>query len=621
MNRNALEDRLLDYLYGDMTSQERGAYEQALDGHPDIRERVRSYQGIREAARAVELPDPPQAALRNVLLAAREHAVELREAHERVRGFGGFFGRLSALLMRPAMATALVFVVVLATGVLLVQRAGDETLLGGSAEPASPTMVPPPAATATANPSAAETGGWEEAKALGGEQAVGDGGLIRRRERAEEATAAKDLDDRGAASEPSADAFTRSTTAPSVDGTKAAPAGPAPGMAGEPGTGMQPGGQQKVLAGGTDVPPSRGAARRQRQSGGAVDLDGADGDASLRTAKKAAERRPKVLDTKAGAAKKTAREKLEVPVAEARAGDGRADLAADSPNPMKEPQPAPRAATGGGSGSAGGLAAQLAPETAALVHGEPRPFPETQTERVRSSYEPTVPAADPSVADLEQVRKEEPGARPDARPQDGAPPPVAVRAVAAQKTDEAEDDQTREEEKPADPAKDLFAQGDAAFEAGRYPEAAEAFRRYLAVDRSSPRAGVALVRLGQAYQAQGLLNQALGAYEEALLRHPRYQLDPALLYQTASLQVRLGKLGPAEGNLVRIEKDPTWGTRARDLLDVVRSRQDEDGGAERAAPRKAATGKAEKKTAKPAAKTAPADEADVPAESLPTKGD
>ena len=97
MDRNALQDRMLDYLYDELDSSEREAYERALEGEPEVAAQVRDYQGIRQAARTVPDHEPPQAALRNLLHHARHHGVGLREIeeeenpllHQRVRPLTG----------------------------------------------------------------------------------------------------------------------------------------------------------------------------------------------------------------------------------------------------------------------------------------------------------------------------------------------------------------------------------------------------------------------------------------------------------------------------------------------------------------------------------------------------
>jgi hypothetical protein len=651
MKRERLEDRLLDYLYGDLSPQEAEAYEQALDDHPDLAAQVQGYRRVRAVAREVEGPAVPPQALRNVLLQAREHAVELRAAHARSRGLSGWFGRFGALLLRPAVATGFLFLIVLGTGVLLVQRSGEPDLAPRSAEwvatpappppaaPAQPTTPPDeaaaahdppapdaPAATTPAEPSAPAAAKKAAQPSVGEPGPVADGLTDLPQTNAAGAgegggqghrRGATGLGVLGRVGKLSDDAYRRSAT-PSDDGdgdaAAEAPAAPrAARVAAQARTQAQKDAApdpQPSGAGGlsrslerTPTTPSKGAAARaqeptRRSRGYAADEEREDRSG----AKARPQARPAATGTRAGLDREgapTGPPAWDTTMAGDTDATDRTLL-----NPATAKAPAREGLLSGGAAPA--AEATKPAETAALVHGEPRPFPTaddppgvTRTDgRAPSSlsldhtrdgrtFTPPAPAAEPTVPA---------GGAVPARGE----PERTERPLAETATEKAEQAPARA------PGDELFEAANAAFTAGRYAEAATGYERYLALDRASARAATAQLRLAQAWQLQGRTRDALSVFEEILARHPARAGDPALLYQVASLQVQYGRLDAAEANLRRISGDPTWGARARDLLAVVFARRD-DTGDDRGGD------KARTKTGKPAAgkKTVDPAEADV----------
>lgn len=679
MKRDRLEDRLLDYLYGEMAPDERQAYEHALEGHPDLIAQVRGYRRVREAARGVEGPAVPEQALRNVLRQAREHAVELRESHERSRGFGGWLGRLGGFLLRPAVATAFLFLIVLGTGVLLVQRGEQPDLAPRSAEPRPFEAVPPAAAPAApATEAASETTTTPTAEP-------------RPTPPAEPAAAAAPADETEAA-QPAAGA---GAAAPRDDGDRYSKLGQASAPAeGDGQTAAPAAGEADGDAAGVPreaVRPTRSTGRVETKSAGKAGLLQTLGLADQKATEPNVAADPGYRSDRSGGAgagvpsgpatrgsldelpaAKAAEERASRRVVgaedeKARAEEDRGDLARQQPprfaaevapdrpevaqelalekaleklkdapppsgsttaRPAAEPQPAREPA---GAAVRAGEGKPRPPETAALTHGEPRPFPQTQDHTVPRTRDgageaPGVPAApaapapapasDSPQAPTPALREWFPASTPAPEPE---APSVGGRTVGDRTVDDVLDvapqqqpqkpEETGEEEQTRrDPGAELLAAADAAFAAGRYADAAESYQRYLATDRASARAGQAQLRLAQAWQLQGRARDALTAYEEALRRHPAYAADPALLYQVGSLQLQFGRLDAAETNLRRVVGDPTWGGRARDLLEILAARRTdtgEDGAREKAAKPSPSRKKAEPAKADPAAPAEP----------------
>lgn len=105
MNRQQMDDLLVDYLYDELDSDVRQRFEAALPEFPELQAEVSAHQRTRELMGDLQEIDPPALALANIMREARL-AAEPPEAQP------GFFARLASFLMQPAMATAAIFVAV-----------------------------------------------------------------------------------------------------------------------------------------------------------------------------------------------------------------------------------------------------------------------------------------------------------------------------------------------------------------------------------------------------------------------------------------------------------------------------------------------------------------------------
>lgn len=133
MNRETLETRMLDYLYDEMSPEEREQYEHALAEHPDLRREIEELQAVRNVARAVPDVPMPRHVVDNVMAEARRHAA-LRTPALPTERTPGWLATIGSFFLRPATGAAFVFLLVLGTGVVVVMRSSDQ---------AAPTRVEP----------------------------------------------------------------------------------------------------------------------------------------------------------------------------------------------------------------------------------------------------------------------------------------------------------------------------------------------------------------------------------------------------------------------------------------------------------------------------------------------
>ncbi|MGM0575462.1 MAG: anti-sigma factor family protein [Myxococcota bacterium] len=120
MTRQELEDHLVDYLYDELSEPERRRFEEALDAHPDLRAEVAAHRRTREAMSGLSDEPLPDDLLDGVMREARAAVTppDTGEAGEAP----GLLDRLLALVMQPAFAAAMLFLVVGGTALFLSAR-------------------------------------------------------------------------------------------------------------------------------------------------------------------------------------------------------------------------------------------------------------------------------------------------------------------------------------------------------------------------------------------------------------------------------------------------------------------------------------------------------------------
>ena len=114
LTREQIDNQLVDYLFDELGPGERQAFESALPQHPELEVEVRQHQSLR--LRVATLPhDPVPKHILNRIMDEAAHAVRKPS----------FFERLAAMLMQPAVATAMVFVLIGTTSIVLTMRNDD----------------------------------------------------------------------------------------------------------------------------------------------------------------------------------------------------------------------------------------------------------------------------------------------------------------------------------------------------------------------------------------------------------------------------------------------------------------------------------------------------------------
>lgn len=119
LTRQDIEDRMMDYLYEELSDDESALFEEGLRHHPDLMAEVDAHRHTRSAfARLPEL-DIPHLVQANILRDARRAAAEVGVAREQPRGL---LARIASWMMQPAAATAMVGVLVAAIGLYVADK-------------------------------------------------------------------------------------------------------------------------------------------------------------------------------------------------------------------------------------------------------------------------------------------------------------------------------------------------------------------------------------------------------------------------------------------------------------------------------------------------------------------
>ena len=118
MSRRDLDNQMMDYLYDELPPAERASFEREMQSDASLKAEVESMQATRSMVHQAELHSPMPAAP-----VALMHDL-MREARKAVapEPKPSFFDKLTAWLMQPAAATAMLVVMLVATGLVVMQR-------------------------------------------------------------------------------------------------------------------------------------------------------------------------------------------------------------------------------------------------------------------------------------------------------------------------------------------------------------------------------------------------------------------------------------------------------------------------------------------------------------------
>ena len=142
MNREEMDEMVIDYLYDELSDAKRASFEEALPSFPDLSKEVSESVSLRQTLRSIS-PEPVPTSLTQRILEIAEQEGPKPQTRE-----GGFFNWLTSALMQPAFATAMVFLVVGSTTMLLNQDEAPltETTFDAAPEPQQTLSQSEPAA-------------------------------------------------------------------------------------------------------------------------------------------------------------------------------------------------------------------------------------------------------------------------------------------------------------------------------------------------------------------------------------------------------------------------------------------------------------------------------------------
>lgn len=149
MNRQEMEERLVDFLYDELEPAERERFEASLSEHPELQAEVASHLATRSmlaSSGALAEVQMPPGLLDGVMREARAVASSPEEPTTE-----GWLARLLSLLMQPAMAAVLLVMLVAGTSIFLARRGGQSAEVMPSVAaleepeaPPTPTGAEPP---------------------------------------------------------------------------------------------------------------------------------------------------------------------------------------------------------------------------------------------------------------------------------------------------------------------------------------------------------------------------------------------------------------------------------------------------------------------------------------------
>jgi hypothetical protein len=118
MNRQELDDRLVDYLFDELSEEEASRFEAAVTGYPELQAEVVAHQQTRHLVAALPQREMSAQVMSAVMNEARAAVATAEEKPSWLESF-------LATLMQPAMVTAMLVLVVGGASVFVVQQGGD----------------------------------------------------------------------------------------------------------------------------------------------------------------------------------------------------------------------------------------------------------------------------------------------------------------------------------------------------------------------------------------------------------------------------------------------------------------------------------------------------------------
>lgn len=169
MTRQEMDERLVDFLYDELEADERARFEASLAAHPEVRAELAAHAATRSilaSSGALDALPVPPGLLDGVMREARVVATPPEEAR------ASWLDKLLALFMQPAMAVALVAVLMAGTGIYLARQGSGEPMMADTVAltapanaPTGPAGAPPPELAEASSASSADEAAAEQALA------------------------------------------------------------------------------------------------------------------------------------------------------------------------------------------------------------------------------------------------------------------------------------------------------------------------------------------------------------------------------------------------------------------------------------------------------------------------
>lgn len=115
MDRQDFDNRLMAYLYDEMTAEERAEFERHLENTPEDARALESMGAVKSLYDRLEPEEPPMSGFYGIMREARAAVAPVEKR-------AGFFAWLAVLIRNPAVATALTLCIVAGTGILLIRN-------------------------------------------------------------------------------------------------------------------------------------------------------------------------------------------------------------------------------------------------------------------------------------------------------------------------------------------------------------------------------------------------------------------------------------------------------------------------------------------------------------------
>lgn len=123
-----LDERLVDFLYGEMTKQEEDEFLEQLEARPDLKEELSRLSALKRGLDRLESPEPPAMAIAAIKTAARQ------ELERELAVQPSWTAWLATLILKPQFGLGLAAMMVVAVGVYMLQQATRPTDLKSTEE-------------------------------------------------------------------------------------------------------------------------------------------------------------------------------------------------------------------------------------------------------------------------------------------------------------------------------------------------------------------------------------------------------------------------------------------------------------------------------------------------------